>query len=84
MPKFEIISEVRLTTVDIVDAYSLAEAVDLVKTAPKEPLKATVEELEVIRITEIESFDPILTETFGTTDPRYLAELEKEFVLTGK
>lgn len=82
MPKFEVISEVRLTTVDLVDAETMQEAVALVKQTSKEPLKATVENDEVIRITEIESFDPILTEIFETTDPRYLAELEKEFVLT--
>lgn len=82
MPKFEIISEVRITAVDLVEAETLQDAVVLVKQTSKEPFKSIVEDHEIIQLTEVESFDSAFIDQFGVQDPRYLAELEKEFVLT--
>ena len=83
MPKFVVQSQVTLNVVDLVEADSIESARELVLAEKsKEPIESTVNEHIVNHIYEVDTFADELSVTFGTTDPRYLAKLEKEFVLT--
>ena len=83
MPKFVVQSQVTLNVVDLVEADSIESARELVLAEKsKEPIESTVNEHIIRHAYEVDTFADELSVTFGTTDPRYLAELEKEFVLT--
>ena len=83
MPKFVVQSQVTLNVVDLVEADSIESAREMVLAEKsKEPIESTVTEHLINHVYEVDTFADELSVTFGTSDPRYLAELEKEFVLT--
>lgn len=82
MPKFTIESFFTVKTLDIVEASDAESAADLVRSAPLLPMKQEVVDHEITQIAEVESFDQTIVDAFGVSDPRYIAQIEKEFVLT--
>lgn len=82
MPKFTIESFVTVKTLDVVDAIDAESAVDLIRSATLLPMKQEIVEYEIAQIAEVESFEQTIVDAFGVSDPRYIAQIEKEFVLT--
>ena len=82
MPKFTIESFVTVKTLEIVEASDAESAADLVRSATLPPMKQEVVDHEITQIHEVESFDQTIVDAFNVSDPRYIAQIEKEFVLT--